>query len=495
MARRRSGRTDVGFPEEFLKAMSLRLGSGTDAFTRSLQAEAPTSIRVNPLKPHAPAGEAVPWCSTGRYLPDRPPFTLDPLFHAGTYYVQEASSMLLEQAVHATGAAHRPIAALDLCAAPGGKTTLLRTLLDPASLLVSNEVDNGRRKVLEENVWKWGWPGVVVTGSSADRFGTLAEAFDLVVVDAPCSGEGLMRKGPFARQQWSPALVDQCARTQRTLLPHAWSALAPGGHSIYSTCTFEEAENDHQLQELVQKHHAIPVPIVLEGDHGVLRTAYGLACMPHRVRGEGFFIGVLRKPGNARSVGTPSPGSAPVIVDLEGTTFAYPQHWEGLVEDLMRATRVTATSTPHLDPEDTTTLPHPGAAFIPPTLRDTRISTHEVDLADALRYLRGETLPAEDASGGTLVHTRAMALAGRRAPASAGTTPTRNHGAFGCGESYLSKNPLPMELMDGPSFSNALECIRGQPHRRLSDRPGDHCRGLLHPCGRLDRGTGVYAHA
>ena len=403
MARRRSGRAVVRIPEEFLEAMSLRLGSEADAFVRSLQDEAPTSIRVNPLKPHAPMGEPVPWCAAGRYLRDRPPFTLDPLFHAGKYYVQEASSMLLEQAVHATGSAHHPIAALDLCAAPGGKTTLLRTLLDPASLLVSNEVDNVRRKVLEENVWKWGWPGVVVTGSSADRFGTLAEAFDLVVVDAPCSGEGLMRKDPFARQQWSPALVDRCARTQRTLLPHAWSALAPGGHLIYSTCTFEEAENDHQLHALVQEHDAIPVPIVLEGDHGVLRTAYGLACMPHRVRGEGFYIGLLRKPGDARTIRTPSPDTARVNMDLEGTTFSYPQRWEAFVEDLMRATRVTATSTPYLDPEDTTTLPHPGAAFIPPTLRDPRISTHEVDLADALRYLRGEALPAEDASGGTLV--------------------------------------------------------------------------------------------
>ena len=410
MARRRSGRVSVAFPEEFLKAMSVRLGSGYDAFARSLQDEAPTSIRVNPLKPHAPAGEAVPWCATGRYLPDRPTFTLDPLFHAGAYYVQEASSMLLEQAVLATGAAHRPIAALDLCAAPGGKTTLLRTLLDPASLLVSNEVDNRRRKVLEENVWKWGWPGVVVTGSSADRFGASAEAFDLVLVDAPCSGEGLMRRDPFARQQWSPALVDQCSRTQRTLLPHAWSALAPGGHLIYSTCTFEEAENDHQLQELVQKHQAIPVPIVLGDDHGVLRTAYGLACMPHRVRGEGFFIGVVQKPGTARSVGTASPGSAPVIVDLEGTTFAYPLHWKGLVEDLMRTLRVTATSTPHLDPDDTTTLPHPGTAFVPPAMRDNRITTYEVNSADALRYLRGETLPAENASGITLVTYRDLGL-------------------------------------------------------------------------------------
>ena len=222
----------------------------------------PTSIRVNPAKWAGPLAHPIPWCTTGRYLERTPSFTFDPLLHAGAYYVQEASSMLVEQAVKATGLADTDVLALDLCAAPGGKTTHLASLLTKGSLVVANEIDRKRQSVLQENLWKWGAANTVITGSASPDLQGLPETFDLILLDAPCSGEGMFRKDPFAREQWSPALVEQCASTQRGIIEHAWNALRPGGFLIYSTCTWEEAENEQQLAALVEiGAECVPVPL------------------------------------------------------------------------------------------------------------------------------------------------------------------------------------------------------------------------------------------
>jgi 16S rRNA C967 or C1407 C5-methylase (RsmB/RsmF family) len=241
--------TSAELPEAFRQRVGQLLGAEYEAFEQALEQSPPVSIRLNRDKPVGPAGRPVPWCTTGRYLEDRPVFTLDPHLHAGAYYVQEASSMLMEQALRASDLLDRPVLALDLCAAPGGKSTHIRSLLHPDSLLVANEVDRRRQAALLENLWKWGLPNVVVSGSDPAELVGLPETFDLIVVDAPCSGEGLFRKDHFARRQWSEALVDQCAMVQGRIVEQAWEALRPGGVLIYSTCTWETAENEQRLEE------------------------------------------------------------------------------------------------------------------------------------------------------------------------------------------------------------------------------------------------------
>src|SRR4030095_5372686 len=180
----------------------------------------------------------------GYYLPERPVFTLDPLFHAGVYYVQEASSMFLEQALKQSVDLSQPIKILDLCAAPGGKSTLIESLLNEESLLVSNEVIKTRVNVLQENITKWGGKNVVVTNNDAKDFARLENYFDVIVVDAPCSGSGLFRKDPEAVAEWSPGNVALCSQRQMRILADVFPSLKKNGILIYSTCSYSEKEDE-----------------------------------------------------------------------------------------------------------------------------------------------------------------------------------------------------------------------------------------------------------
>lgn len=242
-------------PDGLVRRLSADLGNEAPLLLAALDTPPPTSIRLNPRKPGGPSGALVPWCSTGRFLDERPLFTVDPLLHAGAYYVQEAGSMLVERAVVAAGLIGADATALDLCAAPGGKSTHLLSLLGPGALVVCNEVDARRHAVLQENIWKWGAPNACITRLPAETFGTLPH-FDLVLVDAPCSGEGLMRREPVARSQWSPELVRRCSTVQAGLLEHAWNALRPGGALIYSTCTWADEEDEGLLKSFLRRHEA-----------------------------------------------------------------------------------------------------------------------------------------------------------------------------------------------------------------------------------------------
>lgn len=396
--------------------MRSRLGNGIEAWLKAMEDEPPVSIRYNPLKPIPEQGDRVPWCSTGVHLSERPVFTLDPLFHAGAYYVQEASSMLVEQALRTTGLLGEDILAADLCAAPGGKSTLVRSLLTPGSLLVSNEVDGRRRQVLEENLWKWGWPGVLISGSPTRAFLDLPDRFDLVLVDAPCSGEGLMRRDHFAREQWSPELVQRCSAQQADILDHAWNTLAPGGALIYSTCTWEEAENEDQVRRL-KDLGAEELRPVLRGDHGILQGEHGLRCYPHTTKGEGFFLAVLRKPGVRRPMTQDRTDTAPMDLELRGTVYEIPADWRSTVMAADGALRLTATSRPALQ-WDGSTPPHAGSAFLPPDHRP-ELPVLELDPATALSFLRGEALNMDAAKGIRLVTHEGFGLgwvrgAGRR---------------------------------------------------------------------------------
>ncbi len=297
-------------PKEFQERMLTELGASYSDFIASLDQPSPVSIRLNPSKPCELKGDAIPWSRYGRYLSERPSFTLDPRFHAGAYYVQEASSMLLEQALVQSSDLTTPLRALDLSAAPGGKSTHILSLINSESLLIANEVIRSRASILSENIQKWGRPNVLVTCNDPKDFQKLEGYFDIIVIDAPCSGEGLFRKDPDAMNEWSSDNVQLCSSRQRRILNDVLPSLKENGILIYSTCTFNEQENENNLIWLAQQGEFEFIPLSLDQGWGVetiqKENAIGYRCYPHKVKGEGFFISVLRKKSTSREVRTKS---------------------------------------------------------------------------------------------------------------------------------------------------------------------------------------------
>ncbi|HEY4650139.1 MAG TPA: rRNA methyltransferase [Pontibacter sp.] len=294
----------IKLPVTFETRMQRLLGANYTNFQQALQQTPPVSIRVNRQKfKHEINLPRVPWTQTGYYLSQRPAFTLDPLLHAGAYYVQEASSMFLEQALQQTIDLSQPLHVLDLCGAPGGKSTHLASLISPDSLLVSNEVIKPRATILAENIAKWGSGNVLVTSNDPRDFGRLPDFFDVMVIDAPCSGEGMFRKDPHAVEEWSEENVQLCARRQQRILSDVWEALKPGGILIYSTCTWNEAENEENMAWLAAQEKAEPQTLEFDPAWGIERSVSrgveGYRFYPHAVQGEGFFLAVMRKGGEA----------------------------------------------------------------------------------------------------------------------------------------------------------------------------------------------------
>lgn len=286
-------------PPILINSLEGTCGFDKDGFLQRHQdQESLTSIRLNPSKKADLPFEISPvgWSQWGYYLKERPSFTFDPLFHAGSYYVQEASSMLLEQAFCQLMDQRMPILALDLCAAPGGKTTHLQSLLPTGSLLVANEVIRSRVQVLRDNCIRWGSSEVVVTNNDPEHFRRLPGSFDWITVDAPCSGSGLFRKDPAAIEEWSPSSVKLCAERQQRILLAAWEALKPGGILFYSTCSYSIEENEQIVQWMVNNHQAIIQPIKIEAAWGVTNSSEGYRCWPNQVKGEGFYCCCLQKP-------------------------------------------------------------------------------------------------------------------------------------------------------------------------------------------------------
>lgn len=262
-----------------------------------------TSIRLNGRKtcPQTlyKGMEPVPWCEKGFYLPSRPSFTLNPLFHCGAFYVQDASSMI-HHALATEVSQGTPLAVLDLCAAPGGKTTAVIDALPDGSVIVANEYDARRAQILKENLSKWGYPDIMVTNAPADHFSPMKEEFDLVIVDAPCSGEGMMRKEDVARTQWSEGLVKSCSCLQRKILRNALPTLKRGGHLIYSTCTFNTHEDEGNVKWLCEEFGLENIPLQLKGTDTLCDSLtpdiHALRFFPGQTRGEGLFVALLRKP-------------------------------------------------------------------------------------------------------------------------------------------------------------------------------------------------------
>jgi len=406
---------EVRFPSAFEQRMRQHLGKKWKEFATAHEQPSPISIRTNPTKiKHHASPSPIPWTSTGFYLDERPSFTLDPAFHAGSYYVQEASSMFLEQAFLQSVDQTKSLNVLDLCSAPGGKSTHLLSLINKQSLLVSNEVIRSRASVLAENIQKWGHDNVVVTNNDPQDFQRMPGFFDVIVVDAPCSGEGLFRKDPDAMKEWSPDNVALCSKRQRRILSDCWPALKQGGILIYSTCTYNESENEDNLEWLKKEHDVEFIPIQLDEKWGVETIeqpgiAYRL--FPHKVKGEGFFLSVMRKTseGTERRMKDKNSFTGPSkkivehlrpwMLQPEEKTFIirndqiqfFPKNKTGEIEFLAKNTYIIAAGTILASLKHDKLIPeHPFALSI--ELNKKNFNVLEVNLPEALQFLRKETM-------------------------------------------------------------------------------------------------------
>lgn len=289
-------------PIEFIERTKSLLNKEWDSFVESLNDTPPTSIRLNSTKAQnfVLDSDSVLWCRNGYYLDQRPQFTFDPLFHAGCYYVQEASSMFIEQALEQY--VDKDACFLDLCAAPGGKSTLIADWLSGKGLLLSNEVIKSRANILAENITKCGYSNVIVTNNDPVEIGEVKHFFDAILVDAPCSGEGMFRKDTRAIEEWSVANVQLCKERQQRILADVWNALKPGGFLLYSTCTYNREENEENVQWIAENLGADILSIDINKEWGIAPsytdTLPAYHFFPHKTKGEGFFFALLRKHEN-----------------------------------------------------------------------------------------------------------------------------------------------------------------------------------------------------
>ena len=319
-------------PEEFVRSMREMLGDEAERLFSALDTPAEVSIRVNPAKPaEVFEGEAIGWSPNGRYLAERPQFTLDPLMHGGAYYVQEASSQFVAHILREDNLEGGRV--LDMCAAPGGKTTVYSSLVGRRGLVVANDINRGRTLALSDNVQRWGMGNVVVTCNEPEHIGAFEQWFDVVAVDAPCSGEGMFRKMDEAREEWTPASVEQCVTRQRDILAEAWRALRPGGKLIYSTCTFNDREDEGIVRWLVEEYGDEIVAaerVYTEDRWGIVRSDIGpFQCFhfyPHSARGEGFFAAVACKTEGVTKRRTPK-GRRKVFTTLQSKDLAEVSRW------------------------------------------------------------------------------------------------------------------------------------------------------------------------
>ena len=364
-------------PEDFKR--ETRLVMGDERFNRFMGAfdeEPPVSIRLNPRRhiphstfhiPHSTfhiPQERIPWCEEGYYLAGRPQFTFDPLFHAGCYYVQEAASMFVTHIIRSVDIP-TPKRALDLCAAPGGKSTALLSVLPDDCTLVSNEPISNRAQILLENITKWGYPNSMVTNNYPRDFRKAKLTFDLILCDVPCSGEGMFRKDPATIGEWSQQNVEKCWRLQREIVADAWECLAPGGLLIYSTCTFNLKENEENVRWILENFDAEALDIPIDPSWNITGsllegfTAPVYRFIPGITRSEGLFVCAIRKRGTRNE--------------------------DTLTKEKLEKTRCLKV----LDPSN---LLPPSSILLP------RIN---IDYPEALKYLRGEALvlPADTPRG------------------------------------------------------------------------------------------------
>ncbi|MBO4417403.1 MAG: rRNA cytosine-C5-methyltransferase [Bacteroidales bacterium] len=300
------------FPQEFIDSTRAVFGDRAEVVLEALSAgDSVTAVRANPAKisastlrgRFAAAGEFVPWCGDAFYLDERPVFSLDPMLHAGAYYVQDPSAMFVGAVAKMVFSEFEdPLKVLDLCAAPGGKSTAVAASLRPSDLLVSNEVIGSRASILAENMVKWGTGNAIVTNNDPKDFARLAETFDIILADVPCSGEGMFRKDAGAVAEWSLENVRLCAARQRRIVADVWDSLREGGYLIYSTCTFNSSENDDNVKWICRELGAdVELLTGALASSGAMETKYGLQFAPGITRGEGQYVALLRKTAPAKT--------------------------------------------------------------------------------------------------------------------------------------------------------------------------------------------------
>lgn len=405
----------VSFPPAFKDRMMLRLKEEWSAFDTIHQSSSPVSIRINPKKKSSGSEQQIPWTQYGYYLKERPSFTLDPSFHAGSYYVQEASSMFLEQALKQSIDLTQSLRVLDLCAAPGGKSTHLLSLISNDSLLISNEVIRSRASILSENIQKWGNSNVLVTNSDPEAFQRLEGYFDVMVVDAPCSGEGLFRKDSEAMTEWSLENVELCSQRQRRIISDIWPALKENGILIYCTCTYSEEENENNLAWLSSEKETEFIELSIDPTWKIETVkkgkAIGYRFYPHRVNGEGFFISVIRKTGKQDSIRTkgkkvfqPAPRKtlelfenwmlqpeAFKIIQQEDLLIQIPSQWYEELEFVCRQLHVVSKGTALAEVKHDKLIPEHAFA-LSDNLNKENFKQIELTTDQALAYLRKENL-------------------------------------------------------------------------------------------------------
>ena len=411
-------------PEGFIEQLHGLLPDEWQSLVEAITSSEPSvAVRVNEARGvGVPEGvRRVPWCEQGFYLADRPAFTFDPDWHAGRYYVQDASSMFITHVIRHF--IHEPVRYLDLCAAPGGKTTAAVQALPPRSLTVANEIVPPRARVLADNVIRWGDPRCVVTSNAPAHLGKLDSFFDVIATDVPCSGEGMMRKDDEAVAQWSPALVEQCAQRQREILTDVWPALRPGGLLIYSTCTYNRQENEEITDFIVQELGATSLEVPVEPDWSIhLAIGSDHHCyrfIPHRVDGEGLFMAVFRKDGDDPRqdirIKEKSPKKADEIgknwlsspdgfvIDQQGDlSVAVPQNLSRVVAALRASLNVLHAGVELASVMGRKSVPHHALAMSM-ARADGAFPVCEVDYLTAVRYLRGESITVDGPRGYVLI--------------------------------------------------------------------------------------------
>ena len=416
----------IQLPSDFIAQMTSLLGDHEfEEFQKAIEGERITSIRTNERKVISEVSNAtiVPWCSNGFYLDNRPIFTMDPLFHAGCYYAQEASSMFVEQAVrqHWNEMDEEEPLFLDLCAAPGGKSTLLASLLNGKGWLVCNEVMKSRMGILDENITKWGAPNVTVTNNDPKDFGQMNGLFDLILIDAPCSGEGMFRKDDKAIEDWSLDNVQLCSERQRRIVADVFPALKEGGLLLYSTCTYNAEEDEKNVQWIAEKLGAEILEIKTEANWNVTTQGAGYHFYPHKTKGEGFFLSILKKSANESNTKTKTPKQISLASKEVTNTcsnwlkhkevkflqegdriIAVPSQWLEVVLFFKQKLRVLHNALPMGIVKGKDIIPDEALA-LSWELDQTKFPTIECTWEQAIQYLKKENIQLEDVPKGIVL--------------------------------------------------------------------------------------------
>jgi NOL1/NOP2/sun family putative RNA methylase len=412
-------------PEALLESLVTVESFNKEAFEQvHASGEQITSIRLNPTKQskiQIPKSK-IPWTETGYYLEQRPSFTFDPLFHAGTYYVQEASSMFLEQALKQTVELSKPLRVLDLCAAPGGKSTHIQSLISKNSLLVSNEVIRSRANVLKDNIIKWGCENVVVTNNDPKDFARLENYFDVIVIDAPCSGSGLFRRDPEAINEWSENNVQLCSQRQQRILADVWPSLKKDGILIYSTCSYSKEEDEEIMDWVTDQLPATNCQLEIDNGWKITEAIsekgnHGYRFWPDKVKGEGFFLACFqKKEGENESMTKSKKRPEPVTkkemefverwLEKEGrvfikhltTVYAWPEHHSDDFSMLLEKMKVIYSGTIIGELMRDKLVPDHALAMSP--IVASKVGKIDLDLEQSIKYLQRKDIVIENSNKG-----------------------------------------------------------------------------------------------